>query len=57
MASDNLSVRIPKKLRDWLIEDSDQKGISLSDNAREILTAHCEKQSCLLSITSGSERQ
>lgn len=40
MASDNLSVRIPKKLRDILIEDSDQKGISLSDNVRDILTTY-----------------
>lgn len=43
MKSDILNVRIPRKLRDTLINDSDQKGISLSDNTREILTAHCEK--------------
>jgi hypothetical protein len=40
MKSDILNVRIPKKLRDTLINDSNQKGISLSDNVRDILTTY-----------------
>lgn len=45
MKSVILNVRIPQKLRDWLIEDSFQKEISLSDNTREILNSYCEEQS------------
>lgn len=45
MKSDILNVRIPRKLRDTLINDSDQKGISLSDNAREILTSYYQNLS------------
>lgn len=40
MASDILNVRISRKLRNMLIEDSDQKDISLSDNVRDILTTY-----------------
>jgi len=40
MKSDILNVRISRKLRNLLIEDSDQKDISLSDNVRDILTAY-----------------
>ncbi|MGO4905796.1 hypothetical protein [Flavobacterium sp. W20_MBD1_R3] len=43
MKSDTLNVRIPRKLRDTLINDSDQKGISLSDNVRDILTTYSEE--------------
>lgn len=44
MKSVILNVRIPQKLRDRLIEDSDHKEISLSDNIREILNSYCEEQ-------------
>ena len=40
MKSDILNVRIPEKLKNMLIDDSDQKGISLSDNVRDILTTY-----------------
>jgi hypothetical protein len=40
MKSDILNVRISRKLRNLLIEDSDQKDISLSDNVRGILTTY-----------------
>lgn len=43
MKSDSLSVRIPKKLRNILIEDSNQKGISLSCNVKDILTTYSEE--------------
>lgn len=43
MKSDILNVRIPEKLRNMLIDDSDQKGISLSDNVRDILTTYSEE--------------
>lgn len=43
MKSDILNVRVPRKLRDTLIDDSDEKGISLSDNVREILTSYSEE--------------
>ncbi|MFV8339625.1 hypothetical protein ACNQGL_10175 [Flavobacterium sp. LB3P21] len=43
MKSDILNVRIPEKLRKMLIDDSDQKGISLSDNVRDILTTYSEE--------------
>lgn len=45
MKSDILNVRIPEKLRNMLMEDSNQKGISLSDNARKILISHYQKLS------------
>ena len=40
MKSDILNVRISQKLRNTLINDSNQKGISLSDNVRDILTTY-----------------
>jgi hypothetical protein len=43
MKSDILNVRISEKLRKMLIDDSDQKGISLSDNVRDILTTYSEE--------------
>nr|WP_315184428.1 hypothetical protein [uncultured Flavobacterium sp.] len=43
MKSEILNVRVPRKLRDTLIDDSDEKGISLSDNVREILTSYSEE--------------
>nr|WP_315173942.1 hypothetical protein [uncultured Flavobacterium sp.] len=43
MKSEILNVRVPRKLRDTLIDDSDEKGISLSDNIREILTSYSEE--------------
>ncbi|WP_369753277.1 hypothetical protein [Flavobacterium sp. WC2409] len=42
MKSVILNVRISQKLRDRLIDDSHEKGITLSDNSREILTAYCK---------------
>lgn len=44
MKTDILNVRIPQKLRDRLIDDSQEKGITLSDHSREILTAYYEDQ-------------
>lgn len=43
MKSDILNVRVPRYLRDTLIDNSDQKGISLSDNVRDILTSYSEE--------------
>ncbi|WKL44894.1 hypothetical protein [Flavobacterium sp. ZE23DGlu08] len=43
MKSYILNVRIPEKLRNMLIDDSDQKGVSLSDNVRDILTTYSEE--------------
>lgn len=45
MKSVILNVRIPQKLRNTLIDDSNQKEILLSDNIREILTSYCEEKS------------
>ncbi|SDX53087.1 hypothetical protein [Flavobacterium degerlachei] len=42
MKSVTLNLRISQKLRDRLIDDSHEKGITLSDNSREILTAYCK---------------
>ncbi|WP_026714457.1 hypothetical protein [Flavobacterium daejeonense] len=44
MKSVILNVRISQKLRDKLTDDSTQKEISLSDNAREILSLYFEEQ-------------
>ena len=44
MKSVILNVRISQKLRDSLIEDSNHKEISLSDNIREILNSSFEEQ-------------
>lgn len=42
MKSVILNVRLSQKLRDMLIEDSHEKGITLSDHSREILTDYCK---------------
>lgn len=42
MKSVPLNLRISQKLRDTLIDDSHEKGITLSDHSREILTAYCK---------------
>lgn len=42
MKSVPLNLRISQKLRDRLIDDSHEKGITLSDHSREILTTYCK---------------
>lgn len=42
MKSVPLNLRISQKLRDTLIDDSHEKGITLSDHSREILTTYCK---------------
>ena len=43
MKSVILNVRIPQEIKNALIIDGNQKGKNLSDNTRDILTAHCHK--------------
>lgn len=43
MKSDILNVRIPQKIKNLLNTESDQLGINLSDNIRDILSNHCYK--------------
>lgn len=43
MKSNILTVRIPEKLRNRLIDDSDQKGITLSENVKNILNTYSEE--------------
>lgn len=43
MKSVILNVRISEKLRTTLIDDSDQKGITVSDNVRDILITYSEE--------------